>query len=58
MQGKVCAVVFIHMEVPLWVVDAPACSLCVVELLENREPWPRPQQAPTKALHGRVFDHL
>ncbi|CAE7832154.1 wdhd1 [Symbiodinium necroappetens] len=32
-------------EVPLWVVDAPACSLCVVELLENREPWPRPQQA-------------
>ena len=32
-------------EGPFWVVDAPSCSLVVVELLDNKEPWPRPHQA-------------
>ena len=56
-QGKQCDVL-IHVEVPLWVVDAPACSLCVVELLENREPWPRPQQARMQHAGRGDFDRL
>ncbi|CAE7616727.1 wdhd1 [Symbiodinium natans] len=37
-------------EGPFWVVDAPSCSLVVVELLDNKEPWPRPHQAESASL--------
>ena len=29
----------------MWVIDAPTGALLAVEVLNNREPWPRPREA-------------